>query len=293
MAQIRHQHIEWPGDQIVVRRTPHTEVDAWASLQETRIPPDRLVVTNTLAALLLVPLPTRGLTVRGRWIGVPGSKLWHPRFWLPPHIQYRYRMSDGSPEPDERWALRVGLELTGNGLYDAQSGTWLDVIATATGWDVTEDTEAAALAEFWMFGMDVPAVDLVEKAVAGMFDDADDPDWAVQVASDLLPGVLQDSWAEQAKSLNLGCVLITESAKDEAEPLQPLVERVLDVAKQGRTVFSGLAAERDWWVRLPSAIRGRAGVPRRVISDVLPAIAERLNEIEERFRFSGSSRPVG
>ena len=106
--------------------------------------------------LCCVPLPTYPETwppgLR-RWPRVRGAMMWHPLLWLPDRLATRYILDDDgvcTPEPDDIWCLRVCLELQAAGLYDADTGTWLDVLSLAglNG----NDPDTAGRVDRWLAG---------------------------------------------------------------------------------------------------------------------------------------------
>ena len=106
--------------------------------------------------LCCVPLPVYPAgwpAGRRRWPGLRPAMMWHPLLWLPERLATRYTLLDDaggrSTEPDDVWALRVCLEVQASGLYDADTGSWLDVLSLAglDGDDPDTATRVGALAE--------------------------------------------------------------------------------------------------------------------------------------------------
>ena len=124
--------------------------------------------------------------------------LWHPLFWLPRRLAGRYQIAeDGELESDDAWAVRVALELTISGVYEAASGTWLDV-TSGVGVDVGTP-EGLRRAADWLAGRPDPGLDAVD--LDGLITDTKAPDWAASAAHEMLPGLHQASWALGADSL--------------------------------------------------------------------------------------------
>lgn len=89
-------------------------------------------VTNT--ALATVPLPIYPLQFppgQRRWEGTKTEFMWHPFMWLPPRLAQPARLPTGGAETLEQWIVRVMLEAVIAGFFDPETGTWLDVLATA------------------------------------------------------------------------------------------------------------------------------------------------------------------
>lgn len=135
-----------------------------------------------------------------RWPHTRPEAMWHPLMWLPPRLASRYRYKDRENntvfESDDQWAARVVMELTAAGLYDPDTGEWVDVLATA-GVDVEDDMDLARI-EDWLDGEPDDVLDEIS------LDDVtrqDDETWAL-VSILVLEDVLwQASWAMIANSL--------------------------------------------------------------------------------------------
>ncbi|MFC7879634.1 hypothetical protein [Isoptericola sp. NPDC057391] len=153
-----------------------------------------------LSPLSAVPLPMPWTVPAGRrrWPALRPEAMWHPLLWLPRRLGTPRVLRDPAAgrtrgEAYDEWALRVVLELTESApvtveggrwlllhdpahgrhvrpadpgddalvpLYDAHSGTWLDVLATV-GLDVDDPADVARV-RAWLDGEPDEALDRVD-----------------------------------------------------------------------------------------------------------------------------------
>lgn len=135
-----------------------------------------------------------------RWEGARPEAMWHPLMWLPPRLTRRFRYKDLSGhevyESDHLWAARIAMELHASGLYDSETGEWVDVLAMS-GLDVTDELDLARV-EDWLTG-DADGV-LDEISLAGFLNEQD-PTWALISLLALEDVLWQASWAMTAETL--------------------------------------------------------------------------------------------
>ena len=157
-----------PGEQLVLFRgadpVAFFERERWFQ-EVTGLAGDRIVSS----AMCAVPLPVaerNDLGILERWPSEMNPELlWLPVFWLPELVLTRYLIeSPGSDEPrvetDDEWALRVASELSAAGLYDPETGSWMDVLA-AHGIDVEAPGTALRLSA-WLSGEPDKALDNID-----------------------------------------------------------------------------------------------------------------------------------
>lgn len=154
-----------PGEPLQLSRSPVTSLAyLGAQADEWGLRPDQLALSPMCALALpradgLVP-PPRCFADRLR-----PEALWCPLLWLPPYL--------ASPAPDEdedAWAARVALELSASGVYDQESGTWLDV------GQLVEGGLTAERGERWLAGGADPVLDAFD--LEELVYDHVDPTWA-------------------------------------------------------------------------------------------------------------------
>lgn len=139
-----------------------------------------------------------------RWTGLNPVFLACPLFWLPKHVALRYRIRypDGSVqiETDAEWSLRVALEMNASGLYDEDTGTWVDVLSVY-GLDV-DDVKTQHRIRQWLAGGKDVVLDSIN--ISQFFEPQDNnPEWALSIVDATRDAVLQAQFAASAQSLML------------------------------------------------------------------------------------------
>jgi hypothetical protein len=226
--------------------------------------------------------------------------MWHPLLWLPERLATRYTLLDDtggrSTEPDDVWALRVCLEVQASGLYDADTGSWLDVLSLA-GLD-GDDPDTATRVGGWLDGRPdrvLDGLDLTEHV-----DRPSDPDWAVFAAIAELPALQVISWAVTALDLLEACEELTETGGDTgrvrraAAAIAALAGTNLrglpddgglsvtgdrDPPADEPPAGRGVNAEDAWWDGMVNRIRLFTGDPRELIDTLVRDMADRLTII--------------
>lgn len=195
-----------PGEPLVVSSSPIECMERFAAMSEfTGLGPEMLLSTP----LITTPLPRYPAEWgegHRRWPGTRPEAMWHPLMWLPRRVAHRYTLVSNSPETgdggqrrlegDDAWALRVCLELAAAGLYDEETGEWLDVLSGA-GLDVDDDADLARVQE-WLDGADDPVLDGIDLAPLLLRDPAD---WAVAEAAAWMPTMRVMVWGTHADAL--------------------------------------------------------------------------------------------
>ena len=253
--------------------------------------------------LCCVPLPVYPAgwpAGRRRWPGLRPAMMWHPLLWLPERLATRYTLLDDtggrSTEPEDVWALRVCLEVQASGLYDADTGSWLDVLSLA-GLD-GDDPDTATRVGGWLDGRPdrvLDGLDLTEHV-----DRPSDPDWAVFAAIAELPALQVISWAVTALDLLEACEELTETGGDTgrvrraAAAIAALAGTNLrglpddgglsvtgdrDPPADEPPAGRGVNAEDAWWDGMVNRIRLFTGDPRELIDTLVRDMADRLTII--------------
>lgn len=210
-----------PGEPLLLCRSTFGAAIRFSEfIEESGVAP-RHVLSSILCAMPLPiytdfgPLPDG--RPRRRWDGVRAEFMWHPLMWLPRRVSGRYTISDpatgvASLEDDDLWAIRVAFEMTASGLYDPETGTWLDVLATV-GLDTTNDVDLARVEE-WLDGADDEVLDSIDLSE---YLDVEPPSWALESALALRGDLTRASWA-----------LIADDLLDTAEETRAQVGRASD-----------------------------------------------------------------
>jgi hypothetical protein len=95
------------------------------------------------------------------------------------------------------WAIRVMLELSYAGLYDATTGTWGDVLSFH-GIDIEEASEQARV-EKWMNGAPDSVLDTINMSEHIVH--AEDPEWALHAARDMVDALVPAQWSLSANGI--------------------------------------------------------------------------------------------
>lgn len=205
-------------------------------------------------AVVGIPLP---VYERGKRFAVSPDVLWHPLFWLPEELALRVRIQetpDAEPrvETNVEWAIRIAVELTESGLYDAEKG-WLDVFALY-GIDPANPEDLEAI-QGWQFFLPDERLDNIDlrKHVTFTEDNA-----GFYTAQDLIPIIMPAQWALTASSIlaaieadqpNVGAYaelaagLLETLPTDEPDELLDAAQAIAageDVAAHGPTIVAAL-----------------------------------------------------
>lgn len=187
-----------PGEPLVLFRgadpVAFFERERWFQ-EVTGLSGDR-IVSSPLCA---VPLPIArrdDLGLLERWPAEMNPELlWLPLFWLPEVVLTRYLIENPNTreermETDDEWALRVASELGAAGLYDPETGAWMDVLA-AHGIDIEAPDTVLRLGA-WLEGESDPVLDHIDLSpLFALADEAGNPidlhQEALQFAVDATP----------------------------------------------------------------------------------------------------------
>lgn len=206
--------------------------DRW--IRDSGIQPGDVASSHIVA----VPLPRYSTIEPGhrRWKGAKPSIMWHPLMWLPPRLANRTSViaADGTElvEPEYLWQIRVCLELTASGLYDPQSGTWLDILSTI-GMDVT-DAETRQRIQDWLDGNDDDGLDAIDLS---FHLDLPDIDWGMSLALDIHTEVNNAAWALMANDLLSIADIISSGQTSSIDDARNTIDTVLLL---GREIFAGV-----------------------------------------------------
>lgn len=206
----RRSFLAGPGTQPLLTTDPIEHIEGFDRFVEsTGIDPSRLLGTPLVAFPIPVPFKDDAGGTQ-RWQGIDPKMMWLPLFWLPPHLalRYRYRVIDEATggtsddleiESDEIWAVRVMLELTRVGMYDAATGTWADILSFY-GLDIDDPVDQARV-ELWLDGYPddvLDAIDLTEHIVF-----PENPEWGLEAARQMVDTLVPAQWSLTASGLLL------------------------------------------------------------------------------------------
>lgn len=226
-----------------------------------------------------------------RWPRARGAMMWHPPLWLPDRLATRYLLDDDgvcTPEPDDVWCLRVCLELQAAGLYDTDTGTWVDVLSLAglNG----NDPDTAGRVERWLAGTPDPPLDRLD--LTEHVDRPGDLDWALHAAIDELPAMRLISWVLTALDLLDACEALTAGGDDGLERVRRSGSTIARLAETNLATIPdrdnrGLAMATDdgvdpesvWWHGVRRRLRQVPVDAGPVIDAIVREMTDRLNGI--------------
>jgi hypothetical protein len=274
-----------PGEPLLLARDPIESVIRFGQFAEqSGIDTTELVASHTVA----VPFPIWAdpwPTDTRRWKGTRAELMWHPLIWLPRHLASRTgRPSNGDrqlrQESDDEWSVRVALEMTVSGLYDQNTGTWLDVLATV---DIDIDRpHARARVAAWLAGRADAALDGID--LSDLMSDHTDPHWSSWASIDLAPVLRRYSWALGSDALIDVLDSLPAEINQHGMDRDAAVAVATTVATVGSTWINGVpdsnAAETLRW-----AARDLANTPsiEALIEGPVGTMTTALVEVRQRF----------
>lgn len=279
MNPLRRTALAEPGEQLLLSQSPlmaATRLDKWSDY--TGIP----VEMNVSSPLVAVPVPIypqQWEQGQRRWPAAVAEAMWHPLMWLPPKLAGRY-IIDADTEPDDVWAVRVAYELSAAGIYDPDTGSWLDMLSTV---DVNIDTPAdVERVSRWLSGAkdaDLDGLNL-DALLAQTPAAADDPDWAVHQACDEIDQLKVIAWATAAETLLDHATDLSDSP-DEQGKGAALIADLASVAFAGIPKGNhATTSESAWWSSIAALVTDDPSTEDAVIS----AVTGRLTELRDHYR---------
>ena len=295
-----------PGDTLLLEPDPiRVMVNFGRFAEETGVPTSSLV-TSRLCAL---PVPTGSIR---SWPRVSAEATFLPLLWLPPHLAERKTYvigddglahavasaeagrSDVYEESEEEWAVRVALELSAAGFYDAESATFLDVMALV-GIDLDTD-EGLERVRSWLGGASDDDLDLLATGLEleGHLRSATEPDWA-----------LNEVILDRANLVNCAYAAGTETLTETLVELENAIEAgdasLSDAKTLLETVCLGAASwledlpleeaageeamsEDEWWLEQGAKAHNFDGDVAHFVAEHLDVAIVRLREINEIVR---------
>ncbi len=230
---------------------------------------------STLVGVPVPVYPASLPTGHRRWAGLNPAMMWHPLMWLPERQAGRLTINEqiGSAPPrsfvedGELWAVRVCLELTEAGLYDPDTGAWLDVLGLH-GLDIG-DPDVVARVDSWLSGSPdviLDAVDLSEHFACT------DPDWSVAMAMTLVPELREQSRAIVADELHGLVSEVVQGAEAQQWTGDEVAAGIVTAAVVGESRLGGqfwhtacgLSLEDSWTSQYPDLPRAMLSELKRV-----------------------------
>lgn len=279
----RHPFLTSPGEPLEIAPDPVEAAIRFGAFTEATGIPAPWVLTSFLAAIPLPIYPAQWPEGRKRWDGVKADMMWHPLMWLPKRVANRYPITDDDGqsvvEDDDTWAVRMCWELAASGMYDQDTGTWADVLATV-GLSVDNPADLGRIEE-WLDGADDPVLDGLDTT--SHYENADDPDWAIHVAMDRLEGLRLVSWALAAEALFDALNDLSDMASDPELQAAKAIWTAKLLADLANSVFTsiplnfpGHGDEAAWWARNAEKMATFTGTTNDVLAGPVDVMADRL-----------------
>ena len=282
-AVARHPFLTSPGEPLEIAPDPIEAAIRFGAFIEATGLAAPWVLTSSLAAIPLPIYPANWPQGRKRWAGVRADMMWHPLMWLPNRVANRYPITDDDGrsviEDDDTWSVRLCWELLASGMYDQESGTWVDVLAMV-GMSVDNPADLGRIEE-WLDGASDPTLDGLDTTA--FYENQDDPDWAIHVAMDRLEGLRLVSWALAAESLFDALADFSDAAAEQQlEPAQAIWTGKL-LADLGNARFDsipddfpGHGDEAAWWARNADEMKFFSGSTAELLAGPVEVMADRL-----------------
>jgi hypothetical protein len=183
-----------------------------------------------------------------RWAGLRPEALWHPLFWLSPELAGRYQDVDDNAEDDDAWVMRVAVEMDARGLFDADSGSWVDVLALY-GLDVDDPADVERIRR-WLAGVDDPILDNIELPSPNVSDELlAVEDWSLLTAQSMM-SILAHSYLVSDAEDFADAFMETQEGVAHNEPHMTgaaggVMSNVATFASASFERYTGIDAE--WW----------------------------------------------
>jgi hypothetical protein len=221
-----------------------------------------------------------------RFADVAPAKLWHPLFWLTENLRGLHRLiieDEGEGlevlETEDMRAARLIFELNASGLYDSESGEWLDILATV-GVDIDTQSGVDRVAAWQKGGAD-PALDnLTIEHFTGPLEAAD-PDWSLTKVLDNFDPLIEAGWAINTDSL-IGTLVAIRDFLKHSSPED------LDGLDEDYSIYSSFAISllEPADSGLLDLFRDLAGLSREELLADLNNMLRRLDAISKEWRLT-------
>ncbi|MFS0884966.1 hypothetical protein [Aeromicrobium sp. 179-A 4D2 NHS] len=278
MSAVRRRILTNPNESLLLCHSAFDLSARFGEFADMSGVPETAIVSNALSA---VPIPDYREIEPGRrrWEGTRPEFMWHPLMWLPERLAYRYSITttDGRTigEITPVYTIRVISELSAAGLYDTETGTWLDVLSVVD-LDITDPAVQERVAA-WLDGNPDPILDEIDLSVMLV---NDDPEWAYDLAVDLaLPAVFA-SWAVVANDLSE--VINIASAGDDEDIARALTTVYYCGLNELRSVPDGDEPNSAaFWAEFGRAIEDMPDD--RLVDTFLPRVVSYLERVRDEY----------
>ena len=236
------------ADQMAERKGQFVE-DSGLSYSELTVSP-----LPTVPLPLYPPLSVGFPDGKRRWANTNPAFMWHPFMWLPARLSQRelWINDDGNEnvEPESSWITRVSLEMVASGLYDSETGTWVDVMQLA-GIDLTDPDQIQRI-QYWLDGGADEELDQIDLSAFLIDDPERGEEWASEDAYVETPGLEAITYTRLAEHVLSWCKVALDKIEDDKGVALRLSTAVVDlmmisfVGGLSRDAAEEVAAMLDW-----------------------------------------------
>lgn len=241
--------------------------------------------------IVSVPFPRYAATDTSNefpWSTVHPEMLWHPLFWLPTSVTERFVFDeDGEDGPivesDEMWLVRIALMVMSSGLYDVETGGWLDMLSTA-GLDADNDEDCDRVAR-WQDGAADAALDAIDLSDYFTSEDRSHAlETSIMVVDELRPA----SWSILAADLHSLCAKADEMDRQEGNPAH-IYSTIRIITGMCSSLLSdvpddnGEGSLSGFWTEQENAIQSGQLTQEEILDGPLATTARKLDRIVNRY----------
>jgi hypothetical protein len=250
--------------------------------------PDEAIISDAICS---VPMPRYEPEFTGegnRWPGVRTSMMWHPLFWLPKNLSDRYLLThpddpDQILETDAMWMVRVALTMEASGLYDPETGGWVDILDTV-GIDIEKRADRDRIQQWQKGGVD----DLLDSIDLGPYLSNSNPeksDWALEMSILLQEDLRAGSWCLLATDLLETIDMAREARSGDQKTMSTLINIISSMStallsevpdEDGGRLF-------DFWVEQENLINSGTLNISGVFDGPITLIEEKLEYIQDAY----------
>lgn len=277
MSAVRRRILTNPNESLLLCHSAFDLSSRFGEFADLSGVPETAILSTSLSA---VPIPDYRKIEPGRrrWEGTRPEFMWHPLMWLPARLAERHVMVGDDRNIHEItpvYTLRVIAELAAANLYDAETGTWLDILSVV-GLDITAPDVQSRVAA-WLEGVEdevLDAIDLTDLLVN------DDPEWAFDLAVDLALPALFASWAVMANDMANICEMVTGA---DGEDVHSALSTIYYTGiNELRTVPNGTESTSDqFWTELGRALEDTPADQLATLH--LPRVVEYLERVRDEY----------
>lgn len=213
-----------PGENIFLAANPFIAEDRFEAFCEYTGLDESETIFSLLSA---IPMPARAATappVMKTSAGFNVEAMWVPMFWLPEASSRPQPVGEtGRMESADEVAARLCLELISSGLYDPETGHFVDVLALH-GIDIEDEADRDRAAS-WLLGAPDEVLDSIDLSAYLRLDS--DPGWSVRESQNIYPDLLRSSWAVTSADLS---EMLSELDSTEDDGQRPSISEIRDLA---------------------------------------------------------------